>query len=1245
MGLWKDYAVNVADREVGERHQMSTGDIQGNVQRLLRELRAIKYPLDVDEVGLRLGDPVALLPLLSFALLKFSRHVARFIVRSGFELAGKTDQRFVEAAFRLFRDVLNVRTVLTPAQFFEQGFAERKVLLLCDVITVCKKVHNEEVRQERLAALKATRRDPSSSRLTPGPSRGSPIIKVVRADDVEVTQVMVPQHMQNASDGAQSVYKARKATVAPRSPTPSPLGPAPPSRTGAAAPRPRAPAPSAHPSRPQTGDPLELTLRPPGPAQGQAPAQAPAQRQAPGGRSAGQPIHTWFLNPAFDGVEDRAAAAADLGLGPVFGLGGAGRPDSSAWWSTAPGPAQQAQQPGAPQPAGAHGSGAQPQAAPASSGHRSSNNSSHHAHPYFGGPPAQPPPRTAAPAVAARALRPPSPPPQQQEGPGPLGSYRDGPLVQRAAPAAAAPATSASGGAGGGYAARDIDEWSFSRYFGPGKGPQQQQRQVDGAASSQRLGGSEDGSGADAWGQEQRGGELAGPGGQQGSEAEDDDLGHDGPPLDQDRQRPGPGRGGSAVAGFGGGGPHDGGRTADPHQRQQQQQQQHHHQQQQQHQQHQQQQQQQHPQQQQQQLHQNQRHQQQLHQNHQQQQGQHQQQQQEPAGWEARVYPLDPPSAQERPEAQHSGVGGSAPTDTAAGAPQAGAAGGWAAQLARLEAETSQQVQLLRDRLAAAEAQLQQCRLEAQQSREVLQARVTVLEGRLRFLECEVELCARRPPGGQQAQSHEQAQGQGPHSPGSASASPPAAHFSRGEQPRAGGPAGGERWSPPRPRSAGAALQAAGGGLGAPAVRPWSPPRTAAAHSAHSGSAAALDPRPQPAGPDPHPGAAAHAGHAPGQHWAQPGGDGSALAGGDTGSTGYAPPAAAAGPWAARADGEYWEPRTSGSTGAGAGRWADPRAATDAGPASASRSTGGVPPEAPGPGWGPGQAPAAQRPGSGGAGRPRFQPSLSPMPPPTFSFQPGSLMQQVASAAAPQQGAAGGPRAGAAPAAGPGPAGRTVGSSLDSAPALGGRGGAAPGAGAAPVRGSVDSLLQGAAGGGAAGRVAEAAGPAGAGGGAGGAPAWRAAERPMGRPGAAGPGSSILDAVAAAGAGAVQGQPPQAYQAQQQPQQPRQYLSPAAGGSGYGSSGAYAGASTAQLPYHSALAPQWQASTRQDPSTPAAAPGTAEPSAAAASAAGGAQGGGASGGGGAFRSTDDLISSLYVRYTEAQDFLQSLRKR
>jgi hypothetical protein len=44
-----------------------------------------------------------------------------------------------------------------------QGFAERKILLLCDVIAACKKIHNDEIRKERLAALKTRVKDTHGS--------------------------------------------------------------------------------------------------------------------------------------------------------------------------------------------------------------------------------------------------------------------------------------------------------------------------------------------------------------------------------------------------------------------------------------------------------------------------------------------------------------------------------------------------------------------------------------------------------------------------------------------------------------------------------------------------------------------------------------------------------------------------------------------------------------------------------------------------------------------------------------------------------------------------------------------------------------------------------------------------------------------------------------------------------------------------------------------------------------------------
>lgn len=36
------------------------------------------------------------------------------------QLHGKTDERFVQCAFRAFRDVLGIKPVLTPSQFLDQ---------------------------------------------------------------------------------------------------------------------------------------------------------------------------------------------------------------------------------------------------------------------------------------------------------------------------------------------------------------------------------------------------------------------------------------------------------------------------------------------------------------------------------------------------------------------------------------------------------------------------------------------------------------------------------------------------------------------------------------------------------------------------------------------------------------------------------------------------------------------------------------------------------------------------------------------------------------------------------------------------------------------------------------------------------------------------------------------------------------------------------------------------------------------
>ncbi|MEW5310645.1 MAG: hypothetical protein WDW38_002423 [Sanguina aurantia] len=279
----------------------STGDLNGNVQRLRRELGQVKFVAEVDDVGVRLGDPVALLPLLNHSLLKFSRHVAKHITQCGFELSGKTDQRFVEAAFKLFRDHLNVKTALTPAHFLNQGYAERKVLLLCDVVGVCKKLHNEGVRKERLAALKATRTDASVSRLSVPSSRKSPDVKVVRGGS-DLRQVLVPRHSPTASDGAQqSQHPVTRNGPSPNRRSASPPTSAGPDRGhGMSSTTDTSPAP-ADPSHPWLAWPST-----PSPA---TQAQPPLQQQQ-------EQVHqAWFMNPAYSTAAGTGTDASAWGQG------------------------------------------------------------------------------------------------------------------------------------------------------------------------------------------------------------------------------------------------------------------------------------------------------------------------------------------------------------------------------------------------------------------------------------------------------------------------------------------------------------------------------------------------------------------------------------------------------------------------------------------------------------------------------------------------------------------------------------------------------------------------------------------------------------------------------------------------------------------------------------------------------------------------------------------------------------------
>ncbi|KAG0587556.1 hypothetical protein KC19_2G173300 [Ceratodon purpureus] len=129
--------------------EMATGDVRGNFERLKVQLRSISYPHTLDLQGCRDGLPAAILPLVHYALLGYSRHIARYLNVNGYVLYAKSDLRFVECVIKLLRKEFDYRCPLTVAQVFARGFAEKKFLFVHDLIQMCKRKHNDLLRVVR----------------------------------------------------------------------------------------------------------------------------------------------------------------------------------------------------------------------------------------------------------------------------------------------------------------------------------------------------------------------------------------------------------------------------------------------------------------------------------------------------------------------------------------------------------------------------------------------------------------------------------------------------------------------------------------------------------------------------------------------------------------------------------------------------------------------------------------------------------------------------------------------------------------------------------------------------------------------------------------------------------------------------------------------------------------------------------------------------------------------------------------
>lgn len=123
---------------------MTTGDLKNNLRKFVSELKQVHFPQsELDLKGIAQGVPKAFLPVVHHVFLDYSISLAQYFANKEYDLYGKTDLRFMEAVYKVLRDDFGYKPQITKEQFLTIGFAERKILSLCEILKLLRGKHDE----------------------------------------------------------------------------------------------------------------------------------------------------------------------------------------------------------------------------------------------------------------------------------------------------------------------------------------------------------------------------------------------------------------------------------------------------------------------------------------------------------------------------------------------------------------------------------------------------------------------------------------------------------------------------------------------------------------------------------------------------------------------------------------------------------------------------------------------------------------------------------------------------------------------------------------------------------------------------------------------------------------------------------------------------------------------------------------------------------------------------------------------
>ena len=111
-----------------------TGDIKGNTESLIRNLKLIKYPAQTNFKILSSGNPEIYLPIIHYSLFNYSSLVAKYLSDKHYDMYAKNDLDFINTAFKCLMTLFNYKPEINTNQFFSNGYAEGKVILCKEII-------------------------------------------------------------------------------------------------------------------------------------------------------------------------------------------------------------------------------------------------------------------------------------------------------------------------------------------------------------------------------------------------------------------------------------------------------------------------------------------------------------------------------------------------------------------------------------------------------------------------------------------------------------------------------------------------------------------------------------------------------------------------------------------------------------------------------------------------------------------------------------------------------------------------------------------------------------------------------------------------------------------------------------------------------------------------------------------------------------------------------------------------------